>query len=59
MNEFCPLRAKTYSYLMDDNIEVRKPKGTKIHNKDLSSNDDKRIQTFDKIENIPIWSKCV
>ena len=29
MNEFCALRAKTYSYLMDDNSEVKKSKGTK------------------------------
>ena len=29
MKEFCALRAKTYSYLMDDNSEVKKSKGTK------------------------------
>ena len=29
MNEFFTLTAKTYSYLMDDNKEVRKAKGTK------------------------------
>ena len=29
MKEFCELRAKTYSYLMDDNGEVKKSKGTK------------------------------
>ena len=29
MKEFCSLRAKTYSYLMDDNSEVKKSKGTK------------------------------
>ena len=29
MKEFCSLRAKTYSYLMDDNSEVEKCKGTK------------------------------
>ena len=29
MKEFCSLRAKTYSYLMDDNNEVKKSKGTK------------------------------
>ena len=28
MKEFCALRAKTFSYLMDDNNEVRKSKGT-------------------------------
>ena len=27
--EFCSLRAKTYSYLMDDDSEVKKSKGTK------------------------------
>ena len=29
MNEFCALRANTYSYLMDDNSEVKKSNGTK------------------------------
>ena len=29
MKEFCALRATTYSYLMDDNSEVKKSKGTK------------------------------
>ena len=29
MKQFCTLRAKTYSYLMDDNSEVKKSKGTK------------------------------
>ena len=29
MNEFCTLRAKRYSYLMDDDSEVKKSKGTK------------------------------
>ena len=28
MKEFCALRVKTYSYLMDDNSEVNKSKGT-------------------------------
>ena len=28
MKEFCALRAKTYSYLMDDNSEVKKSQGT-------------------------------
>ena len=28
MKEFCTLRAKTYSYLMDDDSEVKKSKGT-------------------------------
>ena len=29
MNEFCALKAKAYSYLMDDNSEVKKSKGTR------------------------------
>ena len=29
MKEFCTLTAKTYSYLMDNNSEVKKYKGTK------------------------------
>ena len=29
MKEFCALRAKTYSYLMDDDSEVKRAKGTK------------------------------
>ena len=31
MKDFCTLRAKTYSYLMDDNSEVKKSKGTKTY----------------------------
>ena len=94
MKEFCALRAKTYSYLMDDNSEVKKSKGTKkcvikrelmfenykdclfndkiilksqqrfksdhhrVYTEDvnkiaLSSDDDKRLQTFDGIETYP------
>ena len=94
MNEFCALRAKTYSYLMDDNSEVKKSKGTKkcvikrelmfenykdclfngevilksqqrfksdhhkvyteeVNKIALSSDDDKRLQTFDGIETYP------
>ena len=94
MKGFCALRAKTYSYLMDDDSEVKKSKGTKkcvikrelmfenykdclfndkiilksqqrfkSYNHDvyteevnkiaLSSNDDKRLQTFDKITTYP------
>ena len=94
MKEFCALRAKTYSYLMDDNSEVKKSKGTKkciikrelmfenckgclfndkiilksqqrfksdrhkvyteeINKIALSSNDDKRLQTFDSIKTYP------
>ena len=29
MKEFCALRAKTYTYLMDDDTEHKKAKGTK------------------------------
>ena len=29
MKEFCTLRATTYAYLMDDDIEKKKAKGTK------------------------------
>ena len=29
IKEFCALRAKTYSYLMDDGSEIKKSKGTK------------------------------
>ena len=29
MNEFCALKPKTYSYLMDDDGEVKKSKETK------------------------------
>ena len=88
---FCTLRAKTYEYLMDDDSEVKKAKGTKkyvtkrelmfeknkdclfngevilkpqqrfkscydkVHTEEVnktawSSNDDKRLQTFDRIE---------
>ena len=94
MKEFCTLRAKTYSYLMDDNSEIKKSKGTKkcvikgepmfenykdclfndkimlrsqkrfksdhhkvyteeINKIALSSNDDKRLQTFDRIKTYP------
>ena len=94
MKEFCSLRAKTYSYLMDDNSEIKKSKGTKkcvikrelmfenykdclfndkiilksqqrfksdhhnvyteeINKIALSSNDDKRLQTSDRIKTYP------
>ena len=90
MKEFCARRAKAYSYLMDDDSEVKKSKGTKkcaikqeimfenytncllndkvtlksqqrfksdhhkvyteeVSNITLSSNDDKSLQTHDKI----------
>ena len=91
MKEFVALRAKTYAYLIDDDGEVKKSKGTKkcvikrdlmfknykdclfngevilksqqrfksdnhkgyteeVNKMALSSNDDKRLQTFDRIE---------
>ena len=94
MKEFCARRAKTYSYLMDDNSEIKKSKGTKIcvmklktmfenytdclfnnkiilksqqrfksdHHKvyteelnkiALSSDDDKRLQTFNRFTAYP------
>ena len=103
MKEFCGLRAKTYAYLMDDNSEKKKAKGTKkcvikrrlmsenykdclFNNKTilksqqvfksdhhdvytveinkiaLSSNDDKRLQTFDETTAYPYgtnaFKKC-
>ena len=94
MKEFCVLRAETCSYLIDDNSEIIKSKGTKecvikrktmfenytdclFNNKiilksqqrfksdhhklyteefnkiSLSSDDDKRLQTFDRITTYP------
>ena len=94
MTEFVALRPKTYAYLMDDDSEGKKAKGTKkcvikrvlkfndykgcllnneivlktqqrfkserhdvyteeINKIALSSNDDKRLQTFDKIVSYP------
>ena len=94
MKEFCALRAKTYTYLMDDDSEKKKAKGTKkciikhrikfedykdslfknntilrsqlrfksdlhivyteeVNKIAISSNDDKRLQTFDKITTYP------
>ena len=94
MIEFIALRAKVYAYLMEDNSEHKKAKGTKkcvikrelifenykdslfndkiilksqqrfksnhhkfyteeINKVALSSNDDKRLQTFDKITTYP------
>ena len=29
MKEFCALRAKTYAFLLDDDNEIKKAKGTK------------------------------
>ena len=94
MIEFCALRTKTYAFLLDDNTEKKKAKGTKkcvikreimfehykdclfndktiiksqlrfksdhdnVHTEEvnkiaLSSNDDKRIPTFDKVTTYP------
>ena len=94
MKGFCAIRVKTYSYLMDDDSEVKKAKGTKkcvikrelmfenykdclfndkiilksqqrfksdhhkvyteeVNKIALSSDDDKRLQTFDRIEIYP------
>ena len=94
IKEFCALRAKTYAYLMDDDSEKKKAKGTKkciikrrikfedykdslfnnntilrsqlrfksdLHNVyteevnkiALNSNDDKRLQTFDRVTRYP------
>ena len=94
MKEFCTLKAKTYAYLMDEDIEHKRAKGTKrciikrrmmfgnykdslsnnktilraqvrlksdLHNVyieevnkvALSSNDDKRLQTSDRITTYP------
>ena len=88
MNEYCALRAKIYSYLMDDNSEVKKSKGTKnykdslFNNKTilksqqrfksdhhkvytevnkiaLSSDDDKRLQTFNRVTTYPYRTMAV
>ena len=94
IKKFCALRAKTYSYLMDDGSEVKKSKGTKkciikretmfenytdclfndkiilksqqrfksdhhkvyteeVNKIALSSNDDKRLQTFNRVTAYP------
>ena len=94
IKEFCALRAKTYAYLMDDDSQKKKAKGTKkciikctimfdnyedsffnnntilrsqlrfksdLHNVyteevnkiALNSNDDKRLQTFDRVTTYP------
>ena len=100
MKEFYALRAKTYSYLMDDNSEVKKSKRTKrcvikretmfenytdslFNNKiilkslqrltsnhhkvyteevnkiTLSSDDDKRLQTFNRVTTYPYETPAV
>ena len=94
MKEFCALRAKTYTYLMDDDSEKKKAKGIKkcvmkrrlmfenykdslFNNKTilksqlrfksdhddmyteqvnkiaLNSNDDKRLETYDRVTTYP------
>ena len=94
IKEFCAPRSKTYSYLMDDDIEKKKAKGTykciikritkfkdykdsvfenktilrsqlrfksdlhivyteEVNKIAISSNDDKRLQTYDKITTYP------
>ena len=94
MKQFCALRLKTYTYLMDDDSEKKKAKGTKkciikrkikfedykdslfnnntilksqlrfnsdhhnvyteeINKIALNSNDDKRLQTFDRVTTYP------
>ena len=99
MKEFCALRAKTYAYLMDNDSEKKKAKGTKkyvirrkimfenctdslfndkiiqklhvrfksdhhevyieeVNKIALSSNDDKRLQTFDGVLT-STRSKCI
>ena len=92
MREFCALRAKTYTYLMDDDSEMKKAKGikrcvvkrrvmfenckhslfnnktimrsqqrfksdhhnvyTEVNKIALNSNDNKRLQTFDRVQHI-------
>ena len=100
MKEFCALRAKTYSYLMDDDSEVKKAKGTKkcvikrelmfenykdclfngevilksqqrfksdhhkvyteeVNKIALSSDDDKRLQTFNRVTTYPYGTPAV
>ena len=99
MKEFCALRAKTYTYLMDDDNEKKKAKVVKkcvitrrlmfenckdslVNNKTLlksqlrfksdhhnvhteevnkialSSSDDKRLQTFDRVTAYPYWTNA-
>ena len=99
MTELIKHRAKSYEYLMEDESEQKKAKGTKkcvikrqlmfeiykdclfndkiilrspqvfrsdphemytkeINKTALSSNNDMRLQIFDKITTITIWNKC-
>ena len=61
MTKFAALRPKTYPYLKDTDNSNKKAKGTKkICNKTktaLSSNDDKRLQTIDRITTCPYGYK--
>ena len=100
MKEFCVPRAKTYAYLMDDDSEKKKAKGTKkciikrrimfenckdslfnnttilrsqlrfksdLHNMyteeinkiALNSNDDKRLQAFDRVTTYPYGTNVI
>ena len=100
MTEFCALRAKAYAYLMDDDSEKKKAKGTKkcvikrqlmfenytdslfndkiiskspqifrsdhhnvctveINKIPLSSNDDKRLQTFNRVTKYPYRTNAI
>ena len=100
MKEFCALRAKTYSYLMNDNTEVKRSKGTKkcvikrktmfekytvclfngkiilksqqrfksdhckvyteeVNKIALSSDDDKRLQIFNRVTTYPYGTPAV
>ena len=100
IKEFCALRAKAYAYLIDDNSEKKKAKGTKkcviksqpifenytdsllddkiilksqqvfrsdhhnvytveINEIALSSNDDKRLQTFDRVTTYPYGTNAI
>ena len=99
MKEFCALRAKTCTYLMEDDCETKKSKGIKgcvikrrlmfVNYKDslfnnktilrsqlrfksdqhnvyseevnkiaLNRNDNKRLQTFDRVTTYPYEMKC-
>ena len=100
MIEFCAVREKAYAYLMEDDSELKKAKGTKIcvikrelrfkdykdssfndkiiiksqqvfrsdhhgvctvenNRTALSSNDDKRLQTYDKITTHPYGTPTI
>ena len=50
MKKVCALRAKTYTYLMDHHHNVYTEEVNKIA---LNSNDDKRLQTFDRVTTYP------